>query len=57
MLLCFNLMLLYLARLLVYGAFRDVSTVEELLSIVLLEGEMMQLYWKIELLDKPFYMS
>ena len=50
-------MLPYLARLLVHGAFRDVRTMKELLSIVPPEGEMMQLYWKDELLDKPFYKS
>ena len=44
MLLCFNPMLPLLARLLVHGAFRDFRTIEELLQIVLPEGEMLQLY-------------
>lgn len=57
MLLCFNPMLPFLARLLAHGGFRDYCTIEELLSIVPPEGEMLQLYWKEELLDTPFFQS
>ena len=55
MLLCFNPMLPFLARLLVHGAFRDYHTIEELLSILPPEDEMLQLYWRDELLDTPFF--
>jgi hypothetical protein len=48
-------MLPFLARLLVHGAFRDYHTIEELLSIMPPEGEMLQLYWRDELLDNPFF--
>lgn len=50
-------MLPFLARLLVHQAFRDYDTVEELLSIVPPESEMLQLYWKEDLLDTPFFKS
>ncbi|KAK5311125.1 hypothetical protein LTR93_011817 [Exophiala xenobiotica] len=54
MILCFNPMLPFLARLLVHRAFRDYGTIEELLSIIPAEDEMLQLHWKDELLDAPF---
>lgn len=48
-------MLPFLARLLVHGAFRDYTTVEELLRIKPPNDEMLQLHWKDELLDTPFF--
>ncbi|KAK7428382.1 hypothetical protein QQZ08_005139 [Neonectria magnoliae] len=55
--LCFNPMPPFLARLLAYNAFRDYSTVEDLLKIVPTEGEMMVIEWKEELLETPFFRS
>lgn len=55
MILCFNPMLPFLARLLVHGAFRDYDTIEELLDIIPPEDEMLQLHWRAELLDTPFF--
>lgn len=55
MILCFNPILPFLARLIVHGAFRDYDTIEELLGILPPEDEMLQLHWKDELLDTPFF--
>ena len=55
MILCLHPMLVYLTRLIAYGAFRDYDSVEELLNIVPPKGEILPLYWKEELLDIPFY--
>ncbi|EXJ88025.1 hypothetical protein A1O1_04952 [Capronia coronata CBS 617.96] len=53
--LCFNPMLPFLARLLVHGAFRDYDTIEELFGIIPPDDEMLQLHWKDEVLDTPFF--
>lgn len=55
MILCLNPMLPFLARLVVHGAFRDYDTIEELLNIKPPDDEMLQLHWKDELLDTPFF--
>ncbi|RYP53371.1 hypothetical protein DL768_001616 [Monosporascus sp. mg162] len=54
-LLCFNPMLPFLARLLAYGAFRDYNTIDDLLTIVPPEGEMLVIQWKDHLLETPFF--
>ncbi|KAH8659479.1 hypothetical protein BGZ61DRAFT_499816 [Ilyonectria robusta] len=56
-LLCFNPMLPFLARLLAYEAFRDYKTIEDLLTIVPPEDEMLVLQWKDDLLETPFFKS
>ncbi|KAH7117175.1 hypothetical protein B0J13DRAFT_590224 [Dactylonectria estremocensis] len=56
-LLCFNPMIPFLARLLAYGAFRDCRTIEDLLTIVPPEDEMLVLQWKDNLLETLFFKS
>ncbi|KIW99556.1 uncharacterized protein Z518_11295 [Rhinocladiella mackenziei CBS 650.93] len=55
MILCLNPMLPFLARLVVHGAFRDYDTIKQLFRISPPEDEMLQLHWKDELLDTPFF--
>ena len=50
-------MLFYLSRLLARSAFREYRTYDELLRIVPPEGEMLQLHWKEEVLETPFFIS
>jgi hypothetical protein len=53
----FNPILSLLARLLVHGAFRDYCSIEDILQVEPPEGEMQQLYWKDNLLNKSFFKS
>jgi len=50
-------MLLILAILITAKAFRDYNTIEELLDIVPLEGEILHLQWKESVLNTPFFKS
>ncbi|KAH8730286.1 hypothetical protein GQ44DRAFT_723721 [Phaeosphaeriaceae sp. PMI808] len=57
-LLCFNPILPFLANLLNISAFRDYSTIEELLDIVPLEHTQSQIIaWREDLMDSLFFLS
>lgn len=53
----FNPLLFRLARFVSDGAFRDYSTIDELLAIQPGRDNPWILYWKDEILDVPFYRS
>jgi Protein of unknown function (DUF3435) len=56
-LLCFNPILFALSRLVADRAFRDYSTFEQLLQIEPPEKEAIQLHWRRDLLNTPFFVS